>query len=314
MPKAAPSNRAYEHCTLSFGLITLPLSVYTGVVSDHGIKRGMFTSAPVMESVVDDETGEVVEKQKIVTITKDDGTTEEQPVFEDHPVGYGNIDKVTGELVPPGQAVIKKVATEYGHVYVEDHEIESLFSVPPKTITVKEFQPQHLFYQGNYVPRSLYHVQVTPTKIGSRKVPNETAERNLAVILAAMRAHNAMAVVEFTTRGVPKPGVLLPNGTLWLVYHTDELREQKPLPDIDVPREVADAAFKQYLEPLWGEEPLDLTDERTNLIQNFADDKAREGDFGKSEEVAAPAAAAPDANDIMALLMSSVEQAKAQSA
>lgn len=307
MPKQPASTRAYEHASLSFGMIDIPLSIYNGVVSDHGIKRGMFTTAPVME-VVDGE-----EVQKKVKVEKEDGSFEERPVFEDHPVGYGNIDKVTEALVPPGQGVIKKVRTEYGDVFVEDHEIERLFEILPKTIMVKEFQPQHLFYQGHYVPKSLYFVEVAKTKIGSRKVENTRAQTNFGVILAAMKANNLMAVVEFTTRGVPKPAVLLPNGTLWIVYHTDELREQRPLPEIEVPSEVAKAAYDQYIKPYYGESPLDLTDKRTALIQEFADEKAKAGEFGKAEEpevIAAPQSA--DGPDLMSMLAASVEAAKAQ--
>lgn len=285
MPKQPASSRAYEHATFEFGMVTLPLSVYTGTVSGHGIKRNTFT-----------------------TVTNDDGTT------EDHPVGYGNIDKITGELVPAGQVVTKKIATDYGHVYVEDHEIESLFEISPKTISVREFQPQHLFFQGHYVPKSLYYVEVSKVKVGSKKVANTKAEQNFALILAGMRAHNAMAVVDFTTRGVPKPAVLMPNGTLWCVYHTDELREQRPMPEFEIPLEVANMAFDQYLKPLWGEQPLDLEDKRTALIQNFADEKARAGDFSKSEEPEdfVPAAADTGGPDLMATLLASVEAAKAE--
>lgn len=282
MSKAPASTRAYEKATFSFGMVSFPLSVYTGTVSDHGIKRNQF-----------------------VTITKDDGTT------EDHPIGYGMLDKETNELVDRSQ-IVKKIATEYGHVYVEDHEIEKLFEIEPKTIVVKEFQPQYLFHQGAYVPKSLYYVEVTPTVVGKKKVPNATAEKNFALVLAAMRANNAMAVVEFTTRGVPKPAILMPNGTLWVLYHTDELREQRPLPEVEVPAEVAQAAFEQYIKPLWGEAPLDLTDKRTELIQAFADEKAQAGDFGKSEEVEVSAPAAPEPGDLMATLLASVEQAKAE--
>ena len=42
MSKAPASNRAYEKATFSFGMVALPLSVYTGTVSDHGIKRNQF--------------------------------------------------------------------------------------------------------------------------------------------------------------------------------------------------------------------------------------------------------------------------------
>jgi non-homologous end joining protein Ku len=281
MPKKPASTRAYEHVMFSFGLVNIPLSVFTGTDNSHGVKRSMFT-----------------------TVTKDDGTT------EDHPVGYGNIDKETQELVPAGQDVVKKIATEYGHVHVDEHEVEALFEISPKTIVVKEFQPAHLFYQGHYVPKSLYHVEASKMKVGTKKLDNKTAQNSFATILAAMEAHNAIAVVEFTTRGVPKPAVMLSDGTMWCIYHEEELREHRPLPDIEVPEQVAQAAFEQYLKPLWGEEPLDLSDKRTELIQNFADEKAQAGEFDKSTEPVESAAPQGEGMDLMAMLAASVEAAK----
>ena len=304
MPKQSPSGRAYEHVTFEAGMVTIPLSVYNGIASDHGIKRKEFVSVPVLN---EDGT------QKMVEVEQEDGTKAEVPVFEDHSVGRLALDKTTGKAVPVGQQVVRKIDTEYGFVYVEDHEIEQLFGIPQRTITVKEIQPLHLFHQGHYVPKSLYFVEVTPNKIGKRKVPNEGAERNFAVILAALKAKNAMAVVEFTTRGVPTPGVLLPDGSLWRVYHTDELREQRPLPDVEVPLEVANAAFDKYLADLWGDTPLDLEDARTALIQDFADKKAKAGDFGKAEEPEQSVAVETGGGmDLLSALSASVEQAKAE--
>lgn len=63
----------------------------------------------------------------------------------DHPVGRGQVHKTTGKLLEPGGQVVKKIATEYGPVRVEDHEIEALFSLTPDSLVVKECrlpQPQ----------------------------------------------------------------------------------------------------------------------------------------------------------------------------
>jgi non-homologous end joining protein Ku len=270
--KAAPSNRAYEHAMLACGLITVPVSVYTGIVSDAGIKRNMFTP-------------------------------------DDHPIGYSMVDKVTGEVVERAE-IVKKIATEHGHVYVEDQEIEQLFDLSPKTITIKQFQPQHLFYGGSYVPKSPYNLEASKMTKGSKKIENKAAQQTLALVLEAMRAEGAIAVVEFTTRGVPKPGVLLPDGTLWVVYHDDELREKRPAPDVELAPALI-AQGQMLIRSMWSTEPLDLTDHRTALIQNFADEKAAAGDFAKPVEKALAELEATAPADLMALLTASVDAAKA---
>lgn len=279
MPKSPPSGRAYKHVSLSCGLLNVPVDIYSGVVSDHGVKRNQF-----------------------VTVTKDDGTT------EDHPVGNKNYDKETGKDVEYEQ-IIKKIATEYGPVYVEDHEIEQLFELAPDVIEIREFQPQALFYQGHYVPRSLYYVEPQKALKGKTKVPSPANQQALALLLEAMKDEGVIAICDFVTRGKPIPAVLLPNGTLWAVYHTDALREQRPLPEIELPPEVI-AQGRMLIQMLLKTEPLDLSDERSALIQNFADEKAAAGDFGKpeapTEETKAPVAT----NDLMKMLAASVEVAK----
>lgn len=284
MPKSPPSGRAYKHSSLSCGLVNIPVTVYSGTVSDHGISRNQFT-----------------------TVTNADGST------EDHPVGNMSYDKLTGDPVPHSE-IIKKINTEYGPVYVEDNEIEKLFDVQPDSLEVKEFQPQHLFHQGHYVPKSLYFIE--PAKVagkGGKKVPSPANNKALVTFLKAMREEGAIAVCEFTTRGNPQPAILLPDGSLWVVYHTDALREARPLPEIEISEgEVAMA--RQLLQILWSDQPKDLTDERSALIQNFADEKARAGDFGKPEADAEVEKPEETNTDFMALMAASVEAAKAKRA
>lgn len=285
MPKKAPSTRATEHAHLTWGIVNIPISVYGGTDSTHGIDRKQFVEVEV----------EVDGEKKV----------------ESHPVGYANVDKVTGEEVPRSE-IVKKVRTDYGFVYVEDGEIEKLFDISPKTVEVKAVQPRHLFDQGHYVPKALYHVvaQKTAGK-GGKKIDDPRMQQNLALILQALEVRNAIALVEFTMRGVPKPGVLLPDGTLWVVYHDEELRERHPVPEFEIPDEVAEAAFEQYFKALWSETPQSLEDKRTALIQQFAEEKAQAGDFGKSETPEIEVVPAGTGPDLMAQLQASIDAAKA---
>lgn len=303
MSKQPASTRATDHSTLSCGLVNIPVSIFSGTDSKSGIQRKQFLPVPVFE-----EDGVT---QKVETRTKEDGTTEEVPVFEDHPVGKQDYDKNTGEPVAYSE-VQRKIETEYGFVYVEDHEVETLFELIPRSIIVKSFQPQHLFFQGNYVPKSIAFVEASkiPGK-GRTKVENPAGQKALAMVFKAMKEEGAMALVEVTSRGIPKPAILMPDGTLWYLYHTDDLREQRPLPDIDVEAPLV-AQGRMLIKALWNDDVQDLTDERAALIQAFADEKARAGDFGRSTESEEPQAPQVDSSDLMAMLAASVEVAKQQ--
>ena len=260
MPKQAPSGRASGNVNLSFGVISIPTTLYTGTVSDHGVKRNEYVVTP-------------------------EG---------DHPVGRGQIDKVTGELLPPGAEVVKKIQTEYGPVYVEDHEIEQLFQLTPDSLVIKEFEPQH--NMRHFVPKGLMHVEPRKTGTGKKKAHDPVATKIMATLLRAMKSQNALAICELTTRGVPKPAVLMPDGRLWLIYHTDATREQREMPET----QVLDAEVEMMgtlIKALWHDEPLDFTDERSALIQGFADEKAAAGEFDKPEETERPTATAPAARN-----------------
>jgi len=276
MPKANPSSRSSGNVSLSFGVISIPTTLYGGTVADHGIKRNEY-------------------------VVTDDG---------DHPVGRGQIDKATGELLAHGAEIVKKIQTEYGPVYVEDHEVEELFQLNPNTLVIKEFEPQHLFHQGHYVPKGLLHVEPHKTGSGSKKGPDPIATKILGTLLKAMETENAMAVCELTTRGVPKPAVLMSDGRLWLIHHTDATREQRELPEAPL-LEAEVTMMGSLIKALWSDTPLDFTDERTALIQGFADEKAAAGEFDKPAGAILVEAAAPAATpDLMAMLAASVESAK----
>lgn len=283
MPKAAPSGRSSGNVNLSFGVINIPTTLYGGTVSAHGVTRNEY-----------------------VTVTNEDGTT------EDHPVGRGQIDKQTGALLEFDQQVVKKIQTEYGPVYVEDSEIEELFTLTPDSLVIKEFEPQHIFHQGHFVPKSLFYVEPRKTGTGRKKGPDPIATKILATLLQAMKKQNAMAVCELTTRGVPKPCILMPDGRLWQIYHTDATREQRELPEVPLVDAEVDM-MGSLIKTMWADEALDFVDERSALIQGFADEKAAAGDFDRPEEVEREEVATPTATpDLMALLAASVETAKAE--
>lgn len=286
MPKQPPSSRATDNVTLQFGLISIPVTLYTGRVSAHGIERHQYLPVEVVQP---------------------DGTT----AFEDHPVGRGLTDKTTGELLSFEERarVVSKVETDYGPVYVEDSEIETLFTIEPKTLKINEFQPVALFAQGNYVPKNLMFLEPSKTGSGAKKGYMPVAVKLLGTLLEGMREEGTIAVGELTSRGVPRPVVLTPDGTLYEVYHTDALREQREVEYKTNPDEVL--AMRQLIQNLHKTEVADLSDTRSELIQNFADQKAASGDFGKPEDGYVVSTPQEPSVDILAMLTASIEQAKA---
>jgi non-homologous end joining protein Ku len=289
----APKATRGQHVTLSLGLLSVPITIFGRTAADYGINRQQFVAVTIEH--VDEETGEIT-------------TT-----VEDHPIGYANVDKfvkeTTGALVEiPRDKIEKKVATDYGYVFVSDGEVEQLFELSPNTVKIKAFVPRSLWVEGEFLPKKAYSVETTPTKVGTKKVPNKDAELILQLILSTMAEENSVAVVEMTTRGIPKACVLLPDGTLWEVHWDEEVREPRPAAaPIDVP-----AAYRDQVRALirgMHKDAVALSDTRTTLIQNYAEEKAQAGDFTKPVEVEV-VDAAPSV-DLLAMLTASVEAAKA---
>jgi non-homologous end joining protein Ku len=267
----ARMNTRSEHVTLNCQLLTLAVDIYGATTKESAVTRHKFTT-------------------------------------DDHPIGNGIIDKTQPDVIYTGE-IIMKTDTPDGPVFIADHEIEALCQVVPKTITVKEFQPEALFLDGTYVAKTLYSVEPSKIVDGKRKVDNPNAQKAWTAILAGMKAEGALAVVEVVTRGTPKPGVLLSDGTLWIVYSDDQIREKRPVSTIDVPPELAEQG-RALVQSMWGTEPLDLTDTRSAAIQEFANAKAAAGNFGETEAPVLVETPAPEPVDLIALMAASIAAAK----
>ncbi len=191
-----------------------------------------------------------------------------------------NVDAVSGQ---PVQNIVMKVETEKGAVYVSDDEIEALFDIKPDSLVVRAYQPRSVWLSGAYIPKVALDVEVALEKKGTKKVRNQAAEGALAALLRVMEQDDVVAVCELTTRGKPQPCVLLPNGTLWIVCHDEEVRESRPKPEVDLDDETVQEFREAFWNPTVVTEPLDLSDVRTNTLYDFAEKKAEKGDFGEPE-------------------------------
>lgn len=323
MPKSKPSTRALDEITVTCGLMTFAARLYTGT-ADVGLKRKEFITVPVMEEVEEeiadvDNPGQTVKVKvkvqktvEVEVIENGETVTKTVPVFEDHSVGRTHTDK-DDENRPLTQeekdSVERKVETEYGAVFVTDEEIEKALNLEAKSLIVKEFQPQHLFRQGTYVPKGLNYLE--PGRASNKK-PLPAAIKGLNLLYEGMRKEGVVAVCELTTRGIPKPAILTPNGEIWLVYHTEEIREQRELPE--VPVAAAEVTMVQALiNTMKTTEVADLSDRRSTLIQTFADEKAAAGDFALTPDTFVQPVVEEAEMDFTAILQASVEAAaKAQ--
>lgn len=272
------SSRAYEKVTIQCGLLNVPVEIYSGL-ADFGIKRMMFHAT----------TGQEIGQQLVL-----------------------KVDGINTETIVKRDQTVRKVQTPAGFVYVEDGEIESLCNLVPKTVVVQGFYPMSQWERHNVAGEKLYFVEPTRT---SRKVAGKTvkaadpsSQMGLGLLLTAMKDEGVFALVEWVSRGKPKPAVLLPDGQLWTIYYDEQLREQRPveIPE-DLPATAVGQARALVTAMTESEVPL-LSDEYTLKIQAFADEKAAAGDFSQPDEVAA---AAPTAAvfDLEAMLQASIDAA-----
>lgn len=251
-----------------------------------------------------------VEVATYSTVDKSTGVKRNQYSPEGNPVGNQQYDKVTGEVVPR-ENVVSKIATENGPVYVEDHEIEALFEITPNSMTIRGYQPVALLENGTYVPNgTTLTVEAAKKKVGSKKVDNKTGQQVLAGLLRAMAQEGVFALCEITTRGTPKPAALHPDGRLILLNFDDQVREARPQVQVEVPDAAVEQIRSQFVKPNVTTEPFDLTDVRSGLIQEYAEEKAARGDFDAPAPVQLVERESVSNNDdLMALLTASIEAA-----
>ena len=270
-----PSTRTYEKITIQCGLLNVPCDVYTGMDDNGGISRKMFAGDNA-----------------------------------DHEVGYTLIDKVEQKEISRAE-VVKKVSTEYGYGGVEDAEIEQLFSIFPKTVAIMSFHAMSEWANDVLAPDKLYYLEPgrISRKVGGKTVKSTdpTSQMALGLLLSAMQEEHVFALVEWTSRGTPKPAVLLPDARMWTVRFDNDLRQQRPVEIPELPQAAVGQA-RALIQAMQVEGLPELVDEYTAKIQAFADQKAAAGDFTKPVEV--PSDKPVAVLDFLAALNASVEQAQ----
>lgn len=120
MPHAPAPSRSTGSGTLTFGLLSIPVKVYSGT-EDVRVKRSEYTA---------------------------DGDK----------VGRLTVNKETGEEVAY-RDIVKMVETTEGLVALSDEEVANLLGVPNGTFDVTATVPLSTLFQGRYVPQSVLQVR-----------------------------------------------------------------------------------------------------------------------------------------------------------
>jgi DNA end-binding protein Ku len=265
----APS-RSSGSFSLGLGMLVIPCSLYTGTES-HGIKRSEY-------------------------VKTEDGY---------HKVGRTQVDKETGELVDNSQTVKMFECEDGSLVELSDEEIESVTKAENGTATIEAFLPvEHI--GSTYITDSMYQVRPANRKVGTKSKPDANAVKAFAVLTSAMAERGVFALVQLTSRGKPKYAALLPDGRMFNLLFTDEVRDERPFPEAE-PSEAELAMGLQLVDAVLKTEPMELFDTATDKVAEYATAKAsgQEPVFVEHKEAEA-------SGDLLAALAQAVEIAKSK--
>lgn len=250
MTKAKAPTKASGTLTIQFGLVAIPVKVYTGI-EDTTLRRKQFTK-------------------------------------DKHSVGNVKVDKDTGEVVSD---ITLLYEAEAGLVELTNEEIE-LVGGKGKTgvAEVKGF----LTGPPWMLEGALFQVR-----------PDKGAEKPFALLMAAMKAEGQSALLQYTLRERTRYGLLTYSGTLCPVRFDEEIREDRPMPDVELTTEEIEMG-RTLIKALGSDIPETLTDEATARIREYAEEKAAGGEALTPVEVIETA----EVDNLMAALTASVEAAK----
>jgi Ku protein len=186
---APAPQRASTKFTIAFGILNIPVSVYTG-------------------------TEETRVSRKEFLLDGNDPT--------DVAIGRSPVRKDTGEVVSSEQVVRMAEASTGAFVILTDDEIADASS--PKGLgDIVTFVPAK--DTGQYLAAD--QVQIRPQSTKGKAEP--AAEKAFALLLATLKATKTVALIRVALRGPARHGLLDSTGTLTFVRTADQVREARPL-------------------------------------------------------------------------------------
>lgn len=236
-------SKATSNLTVGFGLVQIPIALYSGTDDGAKVRRSQFTDTgdpvgnrPYNKATGEDYTGPIVKKVQLDAVTAVELTDEE-------------VEAVTGGPVA-GMATIETFIplSEIGSTYV--------------ATSVNQVRPQRL------------------TKAG-KHFPNPGAERSFMLLCAAMAEAGVAGLVKIALRGPSRYAALTPDGQLLMLAFAQEVRADLPLPEVEL-LDAELALARQLIEGVGTSTPV-LNDDAGVKLNEYVAAKAAGGETAKVE-------------------------------
>lgn len=195
MFRNAPApTRSSNSFTIGFGLLNIPVSVYTGT-EETQVKRSEFTVA---------ENGEM------------------------HAVGRVAYDKVTNAVIEDPNTAVGRYAQDEATgkwVLLTDEEIAAC-TMPKGVAEIVAFVPLANLHKA-YLTIGM--AQVRAKTSGMKEAQKGLAQRTFGLLLAGLRERKVAALVKVALRGPARFAAITPEGDLLWLIASDGIRQSKDL-------------------------------------------------------------------------------------
>ena len=235
----APS-RSTAQIILTFGMLPIPIRLFTSTQDVEGVKRTTFAPS---------------------------GNQIKAPY----------VDEITREEVPRSEC-IKKVPVGDGYVELSDEEISVVTSdlaVNKGSVPILTFIPvEELGFR--YRIKSTLQARPQMLKVGKTNKPNPQADKLFVVLTTILERNNAAALVRVGLRGPARYGALTSDGMFHFLYFDSEVREQYTLPEAEVADSELELAGNLF--DAIGIDTPDLVDEASEKILAYIAEKSQGGE------------------------------------
>lgn len=239
----APS-RSNANITVGFGLVSIPLALYSGTDDGAKIKRSQFTT---------------------------DG----------HPVGNRNYDKATGENYD-GEIVKKVLLDPDTAIDLTDEEMQAVTGGPQSGLCeITTFIPLEAI-GTTYVVTAFNQVRPARITRGRQHFDNPAAAKAFVLLCAAMAESKVAGLLKLALRGPARYAALTPDGHLLTLAFADEVRSDLALPEVEL--SAGEQAMAKQLVGILGVDTPVLSDDAGVKLHEYVAAKAAGGETAKVEE------------------------------